>query len=469
MVTSTHRWIADPSLAFLPTPGDHREGSTSPATSPIASGCSTRRASAATSTGDPEAILALQTNPVHYYQRPDADPPRPRRAATSSAGHGGSVRFGRSGTRRFRATDHFHWYSPGLELNDIGYLRQADLKANQVFLGWAETKPKGIFRELRVPGVAGGPVGLRRPPTRAADGVDANAAFKNKWGVTARRLRGGRRHARAPRRPRAALHDFFEATPPGRTDQSRRVSASPCAAGSWTLDDDSRPRPVGRGLGCAPRTGCRSRDRPVRAADDDLQYVATAEADRRHALGARPHRPGHLELHVPGQPLDHPGPDASSTTAVPSSPRGGTPRSARPTDTPGAGQREPVPRSTARTRSPTPRRATSTEVTKRRRPELRLGNPDFSFRQFRSNLVARWEWKPGSSLYVVWSAGTHRHARAWDDSFALQLGRAWEHAAGQRLSHQAELLVLAVTGGESTWRSRAAARPTAGTPLPADA
>jgi hypothetical protein len=32
-----------------------------------------------------------------------------------------------------------------------------------------------------------------------------------------------------------------------------------------------------------------------------------------------------------------------------------------------------------------------------------FGNPDFDFRQFRSNLVARWEFRPGSSLYVVWS------------------------------------------------------------------
>ena len=32
-----------------------------------------------------------------------------------------------------------------------------------------------------------------------------------------------------------------------------------------------------------------------------------------------------------------------------------------------------------------------------------FGNPNFDFRQFRSNLVARWEYKPGSSLYVVWS------------------------------------------------------------------
>jgi len=29
-------------------------------------------------------------------------------------------------------------------------------------------------------------------------------------------------------------------------------------------------------------------------------------------------------------------------------------------------------------------------------------NPDFSFREFRSNLVARWEYRPGSTLYLVW-------------------------------------------------------------------
>ena len=32
-----------------------------------------------------------------------------------------------------------------------------------------------------------------------------------------------------------------------------------------------------------------------------------------------------------------------------------------------------------------------------------FSNPDFSFMQFRSNLVFRWEYKLGSTLYVVWS------------------------------------------------------------------
>jgi len=32
-----------------------------------------------------------------------------------------------------------------------------------------------------------------------------------------------------------------------------------------------------------------------------------------------------------------------------------------------------------------------------------FGNPDFSFSQFHSNLVFRWEYRPGSQLYFVWS------------------------------------------------------------------
>lgn len=34
-----------------------------------------------------------------------------------------------------------------------------------------------------------------------------------------------------------------------------------------------------------------------------------------------------------------------------------------------------------------------------------FGNPDFNFRQFLSNLVIRWEYLPGSTLYLVWSQG----------------------------------------------------------------
>ena len=36
-------------------------------------------------------------------------------------------------------------------------------------------------------------------------------------------------------------------------------------------------------------------------------------------------------------------------------------------------------------------------------PDYTFENPDFSFMQFRSNLVFRWEYKLGSTLYLVWA------------------------------------------------------------------
>ncbi len=39
------------------------------------------------------------------------------------------------------------------------------------------------------------------------------------------------------------------------------------------------------------------------------------------------------------------------------------------------------------------------------RPYDYPASPDFNFRQFRSNLVVRWEYSPGSVVYLVWSQG----------------------------------------------------------------
>lgn len=36
---------------------------------------------------------------------------------------------------------------------------------------------------------------------------------------------------------------------------------------------------------------------------------------------------------------------------------------------------------------------------------LQYENPDFNFKQLNSNLVFRWEYSPGSTLYFVWSRG----------------------------------------------------------------
>lgn len=55
-----------------------------------------------------------------------------------------------------------------------------------------------------------------------------------------------------------------------------------------------------------------------------------------------------------------------------------------------------------------------------------FANPDFNFREFRSNLVLRWEYVPGSALYVVWSQG--RTSVLGDGSF--DLGRGFDDLFG---------------------------------------
>jgi len=34
-----------------------------------------------------------------------------------------------------------------------------------------------------------------------------------------------------------------------------------------------------------------------------------------------------------------------------------------------------------------------------------ITNPDFSYTSFRSNVVLRWEYRPGSTIFLVWQQG----------------------------------------------------------------
>ena len=99
MLTSTHRWISEPALEFLPTHAwtgglDFARSFANRAWLLTANGLFSRVE------GSPEAIRDLQTNPVHYYQRPDAHHLGVDGRATSLSGNGGSVSFGRTANRR---------------------------------------------------------------------------------------------------------------------------------------------------------------------------------------------------------------------------------------------------------------------------------------------------------------------------------------------------------------------------------
>lgn len=97
--------------------------------------------------GSANALLFTQQSSVHLFQRPDAGYVSIDSSRTSLNGHGGIVNFGKIGGN-WNFGIYGLWKSPGLELNDAGYLRAAD---EIVDVAWASYKvyvPFSIFRNI---------------------------------------------------------------------------------------------------------------------------------------------------------------------------------------------------------------------------------------------------------------------------------------------------------------------------------
>jgi hypothetical protein len=131
--------------------------------------------------GDPEAIAGLQESNVHSYQRPDAahvelDPTR-----TSLAGSAASVAFNKIGGERVRFTTNVSMKSPGFDSNDVGFLRRADTRSMSNWLQWRNERPSKYLRSFRF--------NLNQWATWNFDGdrlnlgynVNAHAVFANQW------------------------------------------------------------------------------------------------------------------------------------------------------------------------------------------------------------------------------------------------------------------------------------------------
>ncbi len=96
--------------------------------------------------GTSAAIQRLMKDPVHDFERSDARHLAVRTDATSLSGHGGRMRLGRVGGGRWRYYGNYDWRSPGFELNDLGYLAEAD---RQQFVGgidYVVTQPGPVVR-----------------------------------------------------------------------------------------------------------------------------------------------------------------------------------------------------------------------------------------------------------------------------------------------------------------------------------
>ncbi len=106
--------------------------------------------------GTKEAILKTQTAFEHLFQRPNATEVHVDSTRTDLSGMGGTVRFGKQAGRSgklgqiFRFETGFTFRSPGLELNDIGFMQAANEINQFTWAGLQFQKSFSIFRNARL-------------------------------------------------------------------------------------------------------------------------------------------------------------------------------------------------------------------------------------------------------------------------------------------------------------------------------
>jgi hypothetical protein len=100
-------------------------------------------------TGSETAITGLQQSPLHYFQRPDADYIAVDETATSMNGWAGRVFLNKQkGNVVFNAA--LGAISPGFNANEIGFHHRGDTINGHVEFGFRDFKPGKIFRTWRL-------------------------------------------------------------------------------------------------------------------------------------------------------------------------------------------------------------------------------------------------------------------------------------------------------------------------------
>lgn len=152
--------------------------------------------------GSTTAIENAQLSSRRYFQRPDAEHLDFNDKLTSMSGHGGNVDFGKGGNGHIRFNLNTNWVSPGLDLNDVGFLNESDVIMQSVWVQYREWKPQWIFRNYSVninqwSGWNFGQVNMFN-----GGNININGQFKNYWSaggglnrnfssLSKSRLRGG--------------------------------------------------------------------------------------------------------------------------------------------------------------------------------------------------------------------------------------------------------------------------------------
>lgn len=102
-------------------------------------------------TGTPAALLLTQTSSAHYFQQP-GDDQHVDSTRTSLGGHSEQIKFGKYGGGITRFETSLLRQSAGFEVNDLGYLRRADIVDWSTWAALSFRNARGIYNWAQVNG-----------------------------------------------------------------------------------------------------------------------------------------------------------------------------------------------------------------------------------------------------------------------------------------------------------------------------
>jgi hypothetical protein len=130
--------------------------------------------------GSEGAIAITQQDPVHLYQRPDG-PLVFDSTRTSLSGTNLELRLAKVGGKRLQFETAYQRRTPGFEINDVGFLRQADQQAWTTWATLTFRDPNRVFRELRWNFNNWEYWSAAGLPTERAFNTNVHTRFNNRW------------------------------------------------------------------------------------------------------------------------------------------------------------------------------------------------------------------------------------------------------------------------------------------------
>ena len=338
--------------------------------------------------GDTGAIAATQRSGVHNFQRTDDrvtyDPTR-----TSLSGTGVQLGLGKIGGGVTRFNTSLTRWSPGLEVNDVGFLTLADEQSWGNWFAFVFNTPRSFYRRLQINFNQWQFFTIDGTRTALGGNINANTQLKNQWfAFSGIGVNAGSYCARCLRGGPAVLQSHRVNMWAGlEGDQRRQIVPSIFVDHSrW---DEGRSSSYSVSPGVRARIASRfsmSLSPSYRVNRDDRQWngnFGDVGADTTHYTVARLHQ---RTISLTGRA------DLTMTPALTLQVY------AQPFITTGDFENW---------REAADPRARSYDA--RFRPYTAGGDPGaFNVKQFRSNTVLRWEYRPGSTLYAVWAQGRYQ-------------------------------------------------------------